>query len=168
MKQEYEKPAPPALSPAGMQEQSTGAVPQMQTRREDVLSAQKAKTLSAADESGGCLSYGPKIVSVTGVISRIDFPGRPNYESTAKGDERETFWILKLDKSVCVFADKSDMTSEAETGVKELQLVMDSSQYEQYRTLLSAPVTVKGTLYHAAAGRHRTSVLINVGEISKK
>ena len=205
MKQEYEKPALPAVpgkvaesapapskaeeqplvvkkkaamegrpavaqagSPAMMQEQSTTIVPQMQTRRESTYSARKAKTLPPVDKAGGCLSYEPKVVNVTGVVRRVNFPGQPNFKNTANGDKRETYWIVKLDKAVCVFADKGDKTHEPESEVKELQLLMDPSQYEQFRTLLSTPVTVKGTLLHATTGRHHTSVLITVREISKK
>lgn len=43
-----------------------------------------------------CISYAPDAV-VAGTLERHTFPGRPNYESIAKGDEAESGFYM------CVF-----------------------------------------------------------------
>ena len=49
-----------------------------------------ASSGSAGRAPGECLLYEPQIVSLAGTLRRKTFPGRPNYESVARGDEAET------------------------------------------------------------------------------
>ena len=108
-----------------------------------------------------CLSYEPDTVVLKGTIRRHTFPGPPNYESVAKGDQAETVWLLHLTQPICVSASSE---WEKETGVSKLQLVFaNSSQYD--KALLNRKVDVTGTLYHQHTGHHHTKVLITVGSI---
>ncbi len=113
------------------------------------------------------LSYEPAVVEVTGVIKRQTFPGPPEYESVAKGDEAETCWILHLSQIVCVKADgiKDSINDETEAGITELQLNLDEDQYAKYKKLVGKHVKVTGTLYHSINGHHHTTVLLTVKSI---
>ncbi len=144
-----------------------GATQQSETKREGTP-AQKTQAAKALAQNTACLSYEPSVVTVSGVIRKIDFPGPPQYESIAKGDTRETYLVLKLSQAVCTLADKNDIGNEAESNVTEIQLVLDPAKYDKYRKLLSLPVNVRGTLFHAITGHHHTPVLLNVSEITAK
>jgi hypothetical protein len=111
-----------------------------------------------------CLNYEPVVVDLTGTIRRQTFPGRPNYESIKQGDEPETFWVLYMENSICI--NSSGDWNEAETGVKEIQLVLNKeNQYEEYRPLLNKKVNVRGILFHSVSGHHHTNVLMKVSTI---
>ena len=112
-----------------------------------------------------CLKYEPDIVTLSGVIERHTFPGRPNYESIKNGDEPETVWILKLQKSICVVAADSDQFNETEYNARRMHLVLQPQQYKQYEKLLNRKVVVTGTLFHAITGHHHTKVLLRTNEI---
>ena len=62
-----------------------------------------------------------------GTLERKTFPGPPQYESIAAGDEPETVWLLKLDAPVCVSADPNDPSgiNAAASSVGAVQLILD-------------------------------------------
>lgn len=126
-----------------------------------LLSVVSSPGLSAAQ----CLEYEPKVVSLSGTLVRETHPGRPNYESVAKGDEPETIWVLKLKDSVCVLA--SNEINVKEDSEKEIQLVLGPEQYKQYRSLLGQTVTVSGKLFHSHTGHHHKRLLLTTNEIKK-
>lgn len=110
-----------------------------------------------------CLSYEPTKVRLTGVITRQTFPGPPNYESIKNGDKPETYWILKLEKPVCVNGNpKDELNSETENDVKNIHLVFHGDEYTRYRHLVSKRVITTGTLFQAQTAHHRTKVLMEV------
>jgi len=121
---------------------------------------------TVAGISQGCLAYEPARVKLHGMISRRTFAGPPNYESTKKGDERETYWILRLNKAICVKGDESlPGISEAEKNVSQLQLVLDAEQYARYKNLPGKRAEVSGKLFHSHTGHHHTNVLLKVAEM---
>jgi hypothetical protein len=105
-----------------------------------------------------CVSYEPEAVTLTGTIRRHTFPGPPNFESVAKGDQAERVWVLHLANPICVNASTD---SEKETGVSDIQLVL--TKYD--KSLVNRRVAVSGTLFHAETGHHHTKVLLTVNEI---
>ncbi|MBI5885577.1 MAG: DUF4431 domain-containing protein [Deltaproteobacteria bacterium] len=110
-----------------------------------------------------CLFYEPTKVRLTGVITRQTFPGPPNYESIEKGDEPETYWILKLEKPVCINGNpKDELNDETVKDIKNIHLVFHGDEYTRYRGLVSKKVVASGTLFHAQTAHHRTKVLMNV------
>jgi hypothetical protein len=112
-----------------------------------------------------CLDYEPKVVNLSGTLVRQTFPGPPNYQSIARGDKAETFWILRLRKPVCVnVADHFDIHEE---GQKQIQLVLEPKQYKQFRRLLGKRVTATGSLFHAHTAHHRKPLLFTTSEIRK-
>ena len=115
----------------------------------------------------GCLSYEPAALTLSGKITRKTFAGPPNYESIKRGDEPETYWILRLARPICVNADKN-MPGGAglEKNVSDMQLVFsDGSQYVRRKGLLGKQVIVSGKLSHAITGHHHTNVLLAVADI---
>jgi hypothetical protein len=113
-----------------------------------------------------CLKSEPTVVSLTGTVYSKDFPGPPNYRSIRAGDERMRYWILRLNKPICVEGDAFDNTRVA--GVRELQLLlMDESFYPRYRRYVRqrARFRVVGSLLHQQTGHHVTKILINVKDL---
>ena len=119
--------------------------------------------LGSANQS--CLTYEPNSVVLQGRMRPHTFPGRPNYQSIAKGDEAERVWVLHLTKPICVLA-SADW--EKEENVSDVQLVFSEgqNQYDRYRSLLGGRIIATGTLFRAHTGHHHTRVLLTVKEIN--
>ena len=110
-----------------------------------------------------CLKCEPTEVTLKGTVYSKDFPGPPNYESIRRGDERMRYWILRLEKPICVEGDDFNKTRVA--NVRELQLVfMDESYYRKYRRYVRqhSRFRVVGSLFHQETGHHVTKILITV------
>lgn len=119
-------------------------------------------------KSEECLSYKPAKVKLTGTLVSRTFPGPPNYESIEKGDEPETYWILKLTKPICVNGNPKDEINNATVNdVMLIQLVFlgEGNEYNRYRDLLSKKVGVTGSLFLGHTGHHHTDILIDVKDI---
>ena len=153
-----------SAAPSMMMAEQAGPTPEAKAMNAD-KSLTAVSSLKQKSQIETCLSYVPSVSVLSGVINNADFPGPPNYESIAKGDKRETFWILKLDRSVCVSNKGNDLTNIAESGMVQMQLVLSAKQYELYRDVLSKSVVVRGTLFHSHTGHHHTPVLISVQSI---
>jgi hypothetical protein len=123
--------------------------------------------LSNVKPPQGCLSYDPATVTLSGKVGRKTFAGPPNYESIKRGDEPETYWILRLNSPICVNADENMPGGERpEKDVSDIQLVFsDGGQYARHKGLLGKRVIVSGKLSHAITGHHHTKVLLTVAEI---
>src|SRR5215203_5487448 len=113
-----------------------------------------------------CVTYEPNSVVLQGTMRPHTFPGRPNYESVAKGDEAERVWVLHLTKPICVAA-SADW--EKQDNVSDIQLVFaeGQNQYDRYRSLLGGRIIATGTLFRAHTGHHHTKVLLIVTEINR-
>jgi len=122
---------------------------------------------SSLGTNSPCLNYEPASVHLAGVIKRKTFPGPPNYESVAKGDEPETYWVLHPSKPLCVnfFSDWSQ-----EKHVTAIQLIFNGAarEYARYRALVGKEVLIDGSLSHAETGHHHTPILLTVTAIKKK
>lgn len=116
-------------------------------------------TAHAAD----CLKYEPAVVSLSGELHRATFPGRPNFESVASGDEPETGFYLTLKQPLCTQGDAAG-EQEAQEGVREVQLVLTQKQYAQWRPKLGQQVTMRGSLFAAFSGHHHAPVLLRVAQ----
>lgn len=118
------------------------------------------------------LHYEPILVQVTGVIEEQTFPGHPNYESIANGDEIEKGWYLKLLKQVDVLKSKNDApsaVSETERNVKIMQLTFDDELEQAIKnaTKLKNKVRLKGYLIHRWSGHHHSRVLMVVTHLEE-
>ena len=113
-----------------------------------------------------CLKYEPEVVELVGIVKRTVFAGPPNYESVARGDAAEWYWVLHLKNSICVASELADRVNTGETRVRNLQLIFsDVSDYAKHRSLLGRRVIVTGNLRHAETGHHHTRVMLVVKRI---
>jgi hypothetical protein len=121
-------------------------------------------TLSAFgnQETNDCFEYETD-VKLTGTIKRETFPGPPEWESVEKGDEPLIYWILHLDKPICMSQRKQDdLIDVAERGIDRTQINVANlkGMYKNYQHLLNKRVKVTGTLYHQHSPYHVTTVVM--------
>lgn len=119
--------------------------------------------------AGECLKYEPEVVTLRGTIERHTYPGPPEYASIKDGDEKVTYWYLRLDRPLCTLAGGDD-SSPAESAQALVQLVFPvkdghDDPYRRHRALFGRHVAVSGSLFHQQVGRHYTKVLINVRDM---
>lgn len=109
--------------------------------------------------------YEPTISTIEGTLLERVFPGPPNYESVAKGDEAEGAWLLALPKPITVIYDGKDgystSVNETETGVKVIQLATgEPRNFKILKSSLGKKISCAGTLFHRHTGHHHTRVLM--------
>ena len=115
-----------------------------------------------------CLSYEPAVVTLSGTLVRKTFPGPPNYESVKKGDRPETGWFLNLPESVCVNESKTEPDlNPKQSGIHEIQLVLQPEQYQQHKGMVGRKVLATGTLFGEHTGHHHTPVLLRVRKLEE-
>lgn len=108
-----------------------------------------------------CIPYAID-VAVAGKLERHTFPGRPNYESIAEGDEAESGFYLRLPHVICTNGDPKSPDAYPQKTVRLVQLVLQPAQYDELRPLLGKTVSVKGDLFARHTGHHHAPLLLNV------
>ena len=108
-----------------------------------------------------CLHYEPDTVRIAGVLEQLTFPGPPNYQSISNGDRPQTGYYLRLPNSICTIESPD---YEAKTGVKLVQLVLDSLGFATLRPQVGKSVTLVGTLFPAQRPSHHAPILLTVDE----
>jgi Domain of unknown function (DUF4431) len=133
--------------------------------------AQAAPVITnAVEPSAGCLSYSDPSVALTGTaFSRIYF-GPPGYGESPAQDAREPALLLLLDAPVCVKASAHPEldNNSVETNVILVQLAAVHVSSEVLWKAAGRRISVKGSLYHALTGHHRTPVLMDVYAVETK
>ena len=110
--------------------------------------------------------YEPQKEELTGTLDIQTFPGLPNYESIAKGDEIERGFYLKLDHPIDVIATDKVSNSESEKNVRVVQLILSNGFWDQAQKLgREGHVILKGELWHQYTGHHHSRVLLEVERI---
>jgi hypothetical protein len=102
-----------------------------------------------------CAQTDEKPIRVVGVVSFVVFPGRPNYESIAGGDEAEQAWIL---------------TTAKEKKEERFQLVVADGSEQKFaalRRFVGKKVEIEGSIWEAHTGHHHTAQLITVQSIQE-
>lgn len=108
-----------------------------------------------------CLTFGPG-VRLSGIIVRKTFPGAPNFESIAGGDEPETGLYLQLRSAICGRAPVTDADPEdPQDNVTFVQLNIEFPRYHRFRALVNKSVTLEGNLYSAITGHHHAPILMD-------
>ena len=113
-----------------------------------------------------CLIDGNK-VELTGKIWRETFPGPPNYKSIEDGDKPQTYWILTTEEPHCgkAYSMESGNVYKLNGSFNRFQLVLSGKEYEKNQSLVFNRATVKGQLFSAYTGHHKTKMLIKVEEL---
>jgi hypothetical protein len=111
-----------------------------------------------------CLGYQPALISMSGVLERRTFPGRPNFESVAAGDEPETGFYLALPRAAC-FSAGSDPDASNLRDVRLVQLNLKPEQYDQLRPYLGKTISIQGAVYEAMSGHHHAPVVLMFGRL---
>ena len=116
---------------------------------------------SPAAHAAACLKYEPEQVALSGTLHRATFPGRPNFESIADGDEAETGFYLTLGQAICTEGN-GDPEREPRKDVREIQLVLTPAQYAALRPQLGKQVQLRGKMFSSFTGHHHADVLLRV------
>jgi hypothetical protein len=109
--------------------------------------------------------YESAIISVDGVLETHIFPGRPNYEDIAQGDEPEKCFYLRLDEVISnVIPDPKETYSwTVEHNIGIMQLSMSTKRSGFFKD--GDHVRLTGSLYQGFNAHHHTRVLISVDKI---
>lgn len=106
-----------------------------------------------------CVRYNEDGVVLTGKVERRTFYGPPNYGENPRTDSRETQAILRLDRPLCT-AGSVDGLEQAEDA-QELVTLVPLGPFS-LKPFAGKRVSVKGSLFHAHTGHHRTPILIEL------
>jgi hypothetical protein len=110
-----------------------------------------------------CLQYEPATVILSGRLMTVQEYGPPNFGETPDKDERISVPLLALTRPIDVCGDSaSELNSETERGVRELQLLGVKQSEGEYD---NRSVRIVGRLSHAQTGYHFTKVLLSVERV---
>ena len=114
-----------------------------------------------------CLPFEPDTISLTGSLERRTYPGLPNYESIARGDEPETGWYLRLTKPLCVTGNISQFNA-AMAGILLVQLDASRGELRQFPRLRGRRVTVRGSLFEPGTVHWHARVVLSTVDFMKE
>lgn len=129
-----------------------------------LLMGSAAKTETPTTDEPRCLAYDPEIVRLSGVLEPRAFPGDAGVGEDYSSNQPETTWVLRLFEPICTTG--SDEVEQPESGVRDVQVVVEAELVHALGAIQGRPVTVTGTLFHSHSGRHHTKVLIIIRGIS--
>jgi hypothetical protein len=104
-------------------------------------------------------------VTLRGTLRRQAFPGSPNFESIANGDQAEDTFILELPDSICLndggeFADPAERVVTVHVGIGS----------QDVAPILAAAVgqviEVSGEAFAAHTGHHHAPLVLLAGQVS--
>jgi len=106
-----------------------------------------------------CEAYDIEGVVLSGTVVLRTFFGPPNYGENPETDEKEVQALLKLDHPLCT-VESVEREEQAERNQRQVTLVpLGGFSLKPYA---GKHVSVKGSLFHADNGHHRTPVLIAI------
>jgi hypothetical protein len=98
-------------------------------------------------------------ITLSGRLTLRSFPGSPNYESIAKGDEKERVFILQLPKRICL----TDGGQFGDPRTKFVEVHVSSDRDEMIPVLragVGRRVRVTGTGFAAFDGHHHAPLVL--------
>ncbi len=116
--------------------------------------------LSVFDSHATCLPYEPTSITLSGKLERKTFPGQPNYESVATGDDPETGFYLVLASPLCAVGVPNSVNTETHTNVRLVQLTLNQQGYAKLRPLIGKNIHVRGQIFGWQTGHHHTPLLL--------
>jgi hypothetical protein len=116
----------------------------------------------AVDPSGACLRYDVMGASLSGTLFTRIYFGPPGYGERPEADARERPYLLLLDAPICVSSDDQRQGATNQSNLIVVQLAPVHVEASALQTAMGMHVTVRGTLFPAITGHHRTPVLMDV------
>ena len=119
---------------------------------------------AAPAQERGWVAYYPAVVELKGTLRTKRYYGPPNYGENPKTDAKETALLLLLNQPVNVRGNadpQEKFDRQSFRNVRRIQLVFT----KPWKAYLGKTVLVKGTLFQAFTGHHRTDVLLDVQTI---
>jgi hypothetical protein len=104
-----------------------------------------------------CEEYGLPNTTLAGTVKIYTFFGPPGYGESPSTDMKEQQAILQLTKPLCTVASKDDADEYDQLNV----MLVRMGNFD-LRPFAGKFVTVRGSLFHANTGHHRTPVLISI------
>jgi len=122
-----------------------------------------AATVAPVAAFGACFDYNVHHrVTLVGDVIRETFPGRPNFESIANGDEPETYLLFRLKSPICVHPEQGDLDDGPEENVMTMQMLLTTDQsIKYYRSLMGKTLILQGSFFAQITGHHHTPVLFD-------
>ena len=102
------------------------------------------------------------IANLTGRLEIQAFPGPPNYESIAQGDEHERGLFIRLDRPITV------SSSEGEIKINILHLAGALAERDFESGKKGSKTRVSGRVFLRFNGHHHTRVLLEVTSIETR
>lgn len=124
-----------------------------------VLAAFLLVCVSAASARPPCAAYDVDGVVLSGTVVLRTFFGPPNYGESPETDARETQALLQLDRPLCT-VESAARAEPAERNQRLVTLVPIGAL--ALKPYAGKHVAVRGSLFHADNGHHRTPVLIAI------
>jgi hypothetical protein len=113
-----------------------------------------------------CLAYEPVVVELIGKLTSKTYPGPPGYGESPTQDRPEKVILLTLVKPICTSGDSaSDLNSESVSSIQTLQVGPRATSWKLLERFVGHKVIVKGTLFNAHTGHHRTKVLMAISTV---
>jgi hypothetical protein len=118
-------------------------------------------------------TFPESLITISGILSRKQFPGPPEYSSIDDGDRVDHCWVLELDKTSFLLALN---TPVKELGLdfrdilrwknsSEVMLVLNDEVEKACRMYEGLRVYVVGYLFHAHTVHHYTPMLLDVKKV---
>lgn len=121
-----------------------------------------------AAANAACIDVaGAKRLSFTGTLEHKIFPGPPNYESVAAGDQPEPTYLLKLTKPICItdggeFADPAKRFDTIHVFTDKKALL------QQLTSAIGKSLTVTGPGFAAHTGHHHAPLVLQADKLSRE
>jgi len=112
--------------------------------------------------------FQPKKTELIGTIESQTFPGPPNYENIANGDEVESGWYLRLSGPINITYAPREKAVDNDMPLKNVKIVQMIVHYSSpTKELVKSgnKVKITGTLLGKLTGHHHARVLINIENI---
>jgi hypothetical protein len=108
----------------------------------------------------GCLHLSrTEVVQVKGRLLVQTFPGRPNFESVAKGDEAERTYVVKLPKPICLDDDDQFADPAKRFDTVHVSTTM-TDLWPKLRAALGRSVVVSGEGLASFNGHHHAPLVV--------
>lgn len=117
-------------------------------------------------------SFEPAISVIIGKIANEEFYGAPGFGENPATDQKETQYLLLLEKPVNVNGvnvsedDSDDESTRTRKAVSKIQLLYDKNIIDMGR-YLGNTVRLTGTFFGAHTGHHHTEVVMDVQKVDQ-